>query len=76
MDVMTSHYAEVPQYLLGTDRIALVPVHTAKVFLGRSPTLDVCEIPFHTSRDSMELRNELFEEKRFRRTANVLIGAL
>lgn len=27
VDVMTSHYAEVPQYLLGTDRIALVPVH-------------------------------------------------
>lgn len=62
VDVMTSHYAEVPQYLLGTDRIALVPVHTAKCFLERFPTLAVCEIPFHTSQDSVELsyQNDLF----------------
>ncbi len=78
VDVMTSHYAEVPQYLLGTDRIALVPVHTAKCFLERFPTLDVCEIPFHTSQDSVELsyRNDLFEEKLFRRAAKVLRGVL
>ena len=71
---MTSHYAEVPQYLLGTDRVALVPVHTAKCFLERFPTLAVCEIPFHTSQDSVELsyRNDLFEEKLFCRTAKVL----
>ena len=76
VDVMTSHYAEVPQYLLGTDRVALVPVpvHTAKCFLERFPTLAVCEIPFHTSQDSVELsyRNDLFEEKLFCRTAKVL----
>ena len=78
VDVMTSHYAEVPQYLLGTDRVALVPVHTAKCFLERFPTLDVCEIPFHTSQDSVELsyRNDLFEEKLFRRAAKVLRGVL
>lgn len=78
VDVMTSHYAEVPQYLLGTDRIALVPVHTAKCFLERFPTLDVCEIPFHTSQDSVELsyRNDLFDEKLFRRAAKVLRGVL
>ena len=78
VDVMTSHYAEVPQYLLGTDRIALVPVHTAKCFLERFPTLDVCEIPFNTSQDSVELsyRNDLFEEKLFRRAAKVLRGVL
>lgn len=78
VDVMTSHYAEVPQYLLGTDRIALVPVHTAKCFLERFPTLDVCEIPFHTSQDSVKLsyRNDLFEEKLFRRAAKVLRGVL
>lgn len=78
VDVMTSHYAEVPQYLLGTDRIALVPMHTAKCFLERFPTLTVCEIPFHTSQDSVELsyRNDLFEEKLFRRAAKVLRGVL
>ena len=78
VDVMTSHYAEVPQYLLGTDRIALVPVHTAKCFLERFPTLTVCEIPFHTSQDSVELsyRNDLFEEKLFRRAAKMLRGVL
>ena len=74
VDVMTSHYAEVPQYLLGTDRIALVPVHTARCFLERFPTLTVFEIPFHTSQDSVELsyRNDLFEEKLFRGAAKVL----
>ena len=76
VDVMTSHYAEVPQYLLGTDRVALVPVpvHTAECFLERFPTLAVCEIPFHSSQDSVELsyRNDLFEEKLFCRTAKVL----
>ena len=74
VDVMTSHYAEVPQYLLGTDRIALVLVHTAKVFLERFPTLAVCEIPFHTSQNSGEhsYRNDLFEEKLFRWAAKVL----
>ena len=78
VNVMTSHYAEVPQYLLDTDRIALVPVHTAKVFLERFPTLDVCEIPFHTSQDSVELsyRNDLFEEKLFRKAAKVLRDVL
>lgn len=75
---MTSHYAKVPQYLLGTDRVALVPVHTAKCFLERFPTLAVCEIPFHTWQDSVELsyRNDLFEEKLFRRAAKVLRGML
>lgn len=75
---MTSHYAEAPQYLLGTDRIALAPVHTANCFLEHYPTLDVCEIPFHTSQDSVELsyRNDLFEEKLFRRAAKVLRGVL
>lgn len=59
-------------------RVSLVPVHTAKIFHERFPTLGVCEIPFHTSRDSVELsiRNELFEEKLFCRTANVLSGVL
>ena len=78
VDVMTSHYAEVPQNLLGTDRVALVPVHTAKCFLERFPTLDICEIPFHTSQDSVELsyRNDLFEERFFRRAAKVLRGVL
>ena len=63
---------------LGTDRVALVPVHTAKCFLERFPTLTVCEIPFHTSQDSVELssRNDLFEEKLFRKAANVLRGVL
>lgn len=43
-------------------------------FLERFPTLAVCEIPFHTSQDSVELsyRNDLFEEKLFCRTAKVL----
>ena len=55
-----------------------MPVHTAKCFLKRFPTLAVCEIPFHTSQDSAELsyRNDLFEEKLFRRAAKVLRGVL
>ncbi len=78
VDVMTLHNAKVPQYLLGTDRIALVPVQTAKCFLERFPTLAVCKIPFHTSQDSVELqyRNDLFEVKLFRRVAKVLRGLL
>lgn len=73
-----SRPAAVSLSLLGTDRVALVPVHTAKCFLERFPTLDVCEIPFHTSQNSVELsyRNDLFEEKLFRRAAKVLRGML
>lgn len=58
--------------------IAPVPVHAAKIFLERIPTLDGCGIPFHTSLDSLELpyRNDLFEKKLFRRAAKVLRGLL
>lgn len=50
MHVTTANCEEVPQYLLFSDRVALVPAHTAKIFLGRFPTLDVCEISFQMSR--------------------------
>lgn len=58
--------------------IAPVPVHAAKIFLERIPTLDACGIPFHTLQDSVELqyRNDLFEPKLFRRAAKVLRGLL
>lgn len=72
MHVTTANCAEVPQYLLVSDRVALVPAHTAKIFLERFPTLDVCEISFQMSRWSFFYRNVLFENKLFCRAEKVM----
>lgn len=50
VNVTVANCAEIPQYLLVSDRVALVRAYTAKIFLERFPTLDVCEISFQMSR--------------------------
>lgn len=74
LDAMTSHYGLIPQYLLGTKRVALVPVYVADIFMKRHPTLTCCEIPFKTSQDPVELsfRNDLMEDRLMGRAAALL----
>lgn len=75
--VVSSRYAGLPQYLLGTDRVALVPVHVAKIFCRLHPALGLCRIPFRTVCDPVELsyRSDLFDQPDMRRIAGVLRDA-
>ena len=71
---MTSHYGLIAPYLLGTDRVALVPVYVAEVLMRRHPSLTCCDIPFPTSQDPVELsyRYDLIEERLMQRAAELL----
>lgn len=75
--VVSSRYVGLPQYLLGTDRVALVPVHVAKIFCRLHPALGLCRIPFRTVCDPVELsyRSDLFDQPDMRRIAVVLRDA-
>lgn len=74
VDAMTSHYGLIAPYLLGTDRVALVPVYVAEVLMRRHPSLTCCDIPFPTSQDPVELsyRYDLIEERLMQRAAELL----
>ena len=62
--LMTSHYSALPQYLVGTGRIALVPVWIARHFQQLHPTLTFCKLPFPISPDPIELayRNDSLKQ--------------
>lgn len=55
IDVMTSHYSDVVQYLFGTQRVCLVPVTFAQKIVQKYPTFTYCPIPFTTTQDPVEL---------------------
>lgn len=72
--IVTSRYAGLPQYLLDTNRVSLVPVHVAKIFCGLHPQLGLCRIPFPTVNDPVELsyRCDLFDQPDMREVAAVM----
>lgn len=72
--LMTSHYSALPQYLLNSDRVALVPVVVARYFVSLFPSLMYCAIPFVTVNDPVELsyRSDLFDDPVMKRCAAIL----
>ena len=71
---ITTHYSGVERYILGTERIALVPLFFAKILVQTFPSLAYCRIPFNATQDQVELsyRKDLLKEPFYRDCRDVL----
>lgn len=71
---ITTHYSGVERYILGTERIALVPLFFAKILVQTFPSLAYCRIPFNATQDPVELsyRKDLLKEPFYRDCRDVL----